>query len=570
MNPYGKTSNWFCRRKERCDTSPINGKTTPSLLRLDSTGNTVCKRDLHTSIPKSMASCLAKTIGGFTTCRSSQPQDSSVGCMSEFPILQNIYKDTCDSDMAAKNFNSMTKPVRPETSCVEGFHGLAGCLGMNACSSISQHHSNFRVPYIAFHPAIVHSFPQNSESAKKQYSKCQSQRTGKKSNRYFRYGWNSPQRKHSPDGERVVSQKPQVVDVNKKQKCEHVYADQKVEKQKRHVESVGQKKIEAESKCSDIESKDCISSPLSNLSLGESVAIKNALNQCSVPCSNSTDAEKQKPDWFNINRSDSDNKLSPSNTATVLDNWDDEISAEIQSENFKLQEDILDLLVTEDEKKKLDNGAKVTDTTGSTDDSIRSPDNNCETDDSIRSPDNNYETMCISRVKLNDSESHSVENATCQNNEPPAVLYLRNMNKKGRPSHKKRSRRKGSKHSKSFSGDQGQKRKFEDGKSAKSGACAIALIIGGLGPEFSLDSDSDLSFDSDEDSSESVEDDIDFMCHFSNPLLTNVLCSVKPSSIQCVSQAVSDANRAWQINLQETKTTTTATSSGDKKVFFLV
>lgn len=91
--------------------------------------------------------------------------------------------------------------------------------------------------------------------------------------------------------------------------------------------------------------------------------------------------------------------------------------------------------------------------------------------------------------------------------------------------------------------------------------------MGGSDPHSSLDSESDFSFDSDEDSSDSVDDDIDFVCHFterllvnSAPLLMNIICSAKSSP---VSQAVSAANREWETMSE--KPSTTATQS-DRKV----
>lgn len=316
------------------------------------------------------------------------------------------------------------------------------------------------------------------------------------------------------------------------------------------------------SKKTDNESKDILSSPLSNLSLGESVAIKNALNQCSMSSSASNDIEKPKPDWFSIGRRDSESKLSPSNTVIVLDNWDDEISEEFQSENIKLQNDMIDLLATEEEKtNSLEDNIISTETSKSN--SFQNVEKICDTlctDEKV--PDE-------SKSQENVADTNAVVTQMCQNSEPHAVLYQRNMNKKGRPSHKKRSRKKGSKHSKSNNIEQGQKRKFEDSTSSKSGACTIAFIIGGSDPHSSLDSESDFSFDSDEDSSDSVDDDIDFVCHFterllvnSAPLLMNIICSAKSSP---VSQAVSAANREWETMSE--KPSTTATQS-DRKVHF--
>lgn len=559
MNPYG---NWFCRRKEHCDNTPVK-RSVPSLLRLDSTGNTCCEKGLNSSIQKSMASCIAKTFSGMTSRSNSRSPDNIVGCVSDYPILQNSFDSACDKNMAAKNCAIMH--MRPETSCIGSFQSLAGCKGMNTSSSISQHpglhQSKFQIPYLQFHPAVFSAHPQQSDSAKKQVTKCQSQRTGKKSNRYFRYGWNAPQRKQSPEGIKSgTPKKSENTTVPKKQKCESKECDKQVEKKISNSEHCDRKNDKKQK--TDNESKDILSSPLSNLSLGESVAIKNALNQCSMSSSASNDIEKPKPDWFSIGRRDSESKLSPSNTVIVLDNWDDEISEEFQSENIKLQNDMIDLLATEEEKtNSLEDNIISTETSKSN--SFQNVEKICDTlctDEKV--PDE-------SKSQENVADTNAVVTQMCQNSEPHAVLYQRNMNKKGRPSHKKRSRKKGSKHSKSNNIEQGQKRKFEDSTSSKSGACTIAFIIGGSDPHSSLDSESDFSFDSDEDSSDSVDDDIDFVCHFterllvnSAPLLMNIICSAKSSP---VSQAVSAANREWETMSE--KPSTTATQS-DRKVHF--
>lgn len=148
MNPYG---NWFCRRKEHCDNTPVK-RSVPSLLRLDSTGNTCCEKGLNSSIQKSMASCIAKTFSGMTSRSNSRSPDNIVGCMSDYPILQNSFDSACDKNMAAKNCAIMH--MRPETSCIGSFQSLAGCKGMNTSSSISQHpglhQSKFQIPYLSF------------------------------------------------------------------------------------------------------------------------------------------------------------------------------------------------------------------------------------------------------------------------------------------------------------------------------------------------------------------------------------------------------------------------------------
>lgn len=563
MNPYG---NWFRRREEHCNNTPVNRRSVPSLLRLDSTGNTCCEKGLNSSIQKSMASCIVKTFSGMTSRNSSRSpdivSDNIVDCVSDYPILQNSCDRACDKKMAAKN--STIVHMRPETSCIGSFQSLTGCKGMNTSSSISQHpglhQSKFQIPYLQFHPAVVSAYPQQSDSAKKQFTKCQSQRTGKKSNRYFRYGWNAPQRKQSPEGiKNDTPKKSENTTVHKKQKCESKECDKQVEKKVSNGEHCD-RKYDTKQK-TDNERKDILSSPLSNLSLGESVAIKNALNQCSMSSSASNDIEKPKPDWFSFGRRDSESKLSPSNTVIVLDNWDDEISEEFQSENIKLQNDMIDLLANEEEKT--DSVENIISTKPSKNNSVQNVEKNCD-------------TLCINEKVPKESKSqenvaytNAVVTQMCQNSEPHAVLYQRNMNKKGRPSHKKRSRKKGSKHSKSNNIEQGQKRKFGEGTSSKSGACTIAFIMGDSDPHSSLESDSDFSFDSDEDSSDSVEDDIDFVCHFSEPLLVNsapllmnIICSAKSSP---VSQAVSAANREWEIMSE--KPSTTATQS-DRKVHF--
>lgn len=558
MNPYG---NWFCRRKEHCDNTPVNRKSVPSLLRLDSTGNTCCEKGFNSSLPRNMASCLSKTFNGMTSRNSSRSPDNIVGCVSDYPILQNSFDSVCEKNMAAKTSN--TVHMKPETPCIGSFQSLAGCLGKSTSSSSSQHpglhQRKFQIPYFQFHPAVFSVCPQQSESAKKQFSKCQSQRTGKKSNRYFRYGWNAPQRKQSPEGiKNCTPKKSENGTVHKKQKSEGKECDKQMELKVRNSEHGDRKN---DTKTID-ESKDILSSPLSNLSLGESVAIKNALNHCSKSRSASNDVEKPKPDWFSFGRRDSESKLSPSNTVIVLDNWDDEISEEFQSENLKLQNDMIDLLATEEVKKKSeDNGVFSTETSKCN--LVQHVEKNCDTlctDEKMSCESNSQEDV---------ADTDAVVTPMCQNSEPHAVLYQRNLNKKGRPSHKKRSRRKGSKHSKSSNDEQGQKRKFEDGTSPKSGACTIAFIMGGSDPHSSLDTDSDFSFDSDEDSSDSVEDDIDFVCHFSEPLLVNsapllmnIMCTGKSTP---VSQAVSAANREWEIMSEEPITTAT---QSDRKVHF--
>ncbi|XP_061180227.1 uncharacterized protein LOC133188752, partial [Saccostrea echinata] len=537
MNPYGKTKSWFCRT-DRCDSTSVGGRTVPSLLRLDSTGNTLNKRENHTAVNNSMASCFAKTVGGIIQKNNLLSKDNFVGNMSDFPILQNSCDCACDKKMAAKNSDSINMPV---TSCFGSFQGLAGCLGLNACSSISQHptlhHGHFQLPYLQFHPAVVSAFPRQTESAKKQFVKCQSQRTGKKSNRYFRYGWKAPPRKSSPEGEKAGAEttKSEDASVRKKQKCD------KSERTRQDVEKNSEKKKEEKANYSN--SGDCLSSHMCNLSLGESVAIENALNDCTALKFVCTDLDKSKPDWFSIGRQESEIKLSPSNTVTVLDNWDDEIYEETQSENTKLQEEISALLATDDVKIGSKPSANNTQNIG--DEPVQSMDMECE----------NTSTTIV-KSNCNDSQKivtdvDGVDTHQCQNNEPHAVLFQRSMHKKCRPSNKKRSRRKSSKHPKSFRCDQGQKRKLEDGNASNCGASAIAFIMGNCDPHSILDSDSEFSFDSDEDSCESMEDDIDFQ--FADPLsfCEKAIFPTKSSPGQEVSQAVSAANRAWHIGSQE-------------------
>ncbi|XP_062592033.1 uncharacterized protein LOC134253529 [Saccostrea cucullata] len=530
MNPYGKTKNWFCRT-DRCDSTSVGGRTVPSLLRLDSTGNTLCKRENHNN---SMASCFAKTVGGIMQ-KNNFSKDNFVGSMSDFPMLHDSCDFACDKNMAAKNSDSKNMPL---ASCFGSFQGLAGCLGLNACSSISQHqtlhHGHFQLPYLQFHPAVVNAFPHQTESAKKQFVKCQSHRTGKKSNRYFRYGWKAPPRKSSPEGEKSCARPTKSEDdsVRKKQKCDNS------ERTQQEVQRNSEKKKEEKAKYND--SKDCLSSHMCNLSLGESVAIENALNDGTALSSDDTEVDKSKPDWFNIGRRDSENKLSPSNTVTVLDNWDDEICEEIQSESSKLQEEILDLLATDDVKISASNTCSK----NIGDESLQGMDIECENTCATNGELNCNDSKQM--VKDNEDSAHQ-----CQNNEPHAVLFQRSMNKKCRPSNKKRSRRKSSKHSKTFRCDQGQKRKLEDGNPSNCGASAIAFIMGNCDPHSILDSESDFSFDSDEDSSESMEDDIDFQ--FAGPFsfCEKAIFPTSSSPGQEVSQAVSAANRAWQIGSQE-------------------
>lgn len=570
MNPYGKTKNWLCRRSDHLDTPLASGRSVPSLLRLDSTG----ERDFRSSTGNNMASCFVKTIGGITQRNNMFAKDNVSGDVSDFPILQNSYHCVCDKNMAAKDNISLTKPP---TSCLGSFQGLAGCLGLNTGSPISQHptlhQGQFQVPYVQFHPAVVSDFPQQTQSARKQFVKCQSQRTGKKSNRYIRYGWRSPPKKSNLEGEKASAQtKSEDNAVCKKQKCDKLERVQQAGKMKLESDSKNEDKI----KCSDIKSRECLSSQMSNLSLGESVAIKKALNEGTKPISVSPDAEKPKPDWFSIDRRDSETKLSPSKM-TVCDNWDDEICEEIQSENTKLQEDILDLLATDEININSESNVQPGRLFQSSE--INGPQNVIVESD--------CENTCVSRSLVNGDETQKddtdIRTSICQNNEPHAVLYQRNSNKKCRPSNKKRSRRKSSKHSKSFKCEvQGQKRKLENESSSQSGASSIAFILGNSVPSM-LDSDSDFSFDSDEDSSESADDDIDFVNHFAEPLCLNVvspfaepLCvkvifPAKSNSFHEVSEAVRAANRAWQISLQQSSPKTA--QEGDKKVcvfFFLI
>lgn len=67
----------------------------------------------------------------------------------------------------------------------------------------------------------------------------------------------------------------------------------------------------------------------------------------------SNDIEKFKLDWFSFGRRDFEFKFLLLNIVIVLDNWDDEIFEEFQLENIKLQNDMIDLLVIEEEKINL-------------------------------------------------------------------------------------------------------------------------------------------------------------------------------------------------------------------------
>jgi hypothetical protein len=515
-----------------------------------------------------MASCFVKTIGGVTQRNNMFAKDNMSGSgVSDFPILQNSYC-ACDKNMAAKNNIS---PTKPPTSCLGSFQGWAGCLGLNTCS-ISQHptlhQGQFQLPYVEFHPAVVGDFPQQTQSARKQFVKCQSQRTGKKNNRYFRYGWRSPPKKSDPEGENAGAQTKSENSACKKRKCDKA----------EHVQKAGEMKLQGElkseenAKSSDIKSRQCLSSQMSNLSLGESVAIKNALCENIKPVSVSIETEKPKPDWFSIGRRDSETSVSPTKVTVVLDNWDDEICEDVQSENTKLQDDIINLLATDDVKMKSEPNATVSCKKPS-----QAPENNGPQNVVVeRQSDSENTFEDGSLVNSDETLENDTDggNSMSQNNEPHAVLYQRNNNKKCRPSNKKRSRRKGSKHSKSFKCDQGQKRKSDGVSASPSGASAIAFILGNS--HSAADSDSDFSFDSDEDSSESADDDIDFSAHFAEPLCLNVvgqfaepLCvkvifPAESKAFQEVSQAVAAANRAWQISLQLSSPKTV--TAGNKKV----
>lgn len=152
-----------------------------------------------------------------------------------------------------------------------------------------------------------------------------------------------------------------------------------------------------------------------------------------------------------------------------------------------------------------------------------------------------------SKNQKNITNTNTIITQIYQNNKPHTILYQRNINKKNRPSHKKRNKKKNNKHSKSNNIKQNQKKKFKNNTSSKSNTYTITFIIKNSNPHSSLNNENNFSFNNNKNSSNSINNNINFIYHFtkrllinSTPLLINIIYSTKSNPIN---QTINTANR---------------------------